>query len=254
MKRRGSVVVDAAIVIGLIALVFVTAIFPALTRDREIGREATCQSFVKDIVRAQIAYAQDNDERLPIAQKDESEEYVVHSIYYLIGPYNLDPSRYRCPSAIYNYRKPLRGSWYPTYGFRSESTGTSLKNISNLQTCPITLDLGGVNELFSFVPVVRRDGVGVTALFKKGEGFEYSHPKGVNIGFADGHVKEYYPFQIPGLLFPNQDMGSSIKSDVQVKCGEINIWTNDRVAEGERLKVIDEKGKVLGTATVSTDW
>jgi prepilin-type N-terminal cleavage/methylation domain-containing protein/prepilin-type processing-associated H-X9-DG protein len=124
-KIAGFTLIELLVVIAIIALL-AAILFPVFARARENARRASCQSNLKQIGLGMIQYAQDNDERLPIAYYvmsgwGKGNIYWTESIY----PYTKSYQIYRCPDVntadstkFYNSCAPAScsaGSYYVDY-------------------------------------------------------------------------------------------------------------------------------------------
>ena len=67
MRRRlGFTLIELLVVIATISII-AAILFPVFAKARENGRRAACSSNMKQIMLGLFQYAQDNDERLPMA-------------------------------------------------------------------------------------------------------------------------------------------------------------------------------------------
>ncbi|MDR3708758.1 MAG: DUF1559 domain-containing protein [Capsulimonadaceae bacterium] len=115
--RRGFTLIELLIVIAIIA-VLSTVLLPVFASAREKARQATCASNMRQIGVGILAYAQDNDEVLPISEisdpssysstsnegwQYEIEPYVKANVnQVLIADQGLSKSIYVCPDYNYN--------------------------------------------------------------------------------------------------------------------------------------------------------
>ncbi|MEN6303606.1 MAG: DUF1559 domain-containing protein [Armatimonadia bacterium] len=66
MQRRGFTLIELLVVIAIIAIL-AAILFPVFAKAREKARQSSCLSNVKQIMLAVLQYAQDYDERTPLA-------------------------------------------------------------------------------------------------------------------------------------------------------------------------------------------
>ena len=70
--RRGFTLIELLVVIAIIAIL-AAILFPVFARAREKARQASCQSNLKQLTLGVLMYAQDYDEKFPIATMDTGE-------------------------------------------------------------------------------------------------------------------------------------------------------------------------------------
>lgn len=64
--RRGFTLIELLVVIAIIAIL-ASILFPAFAKAREKARQSSCQSNLKQFMMGILMYAQDNDEKMPLA-------------------------------------------------------------------------------------------------------------------------------------------------------------------------------------------
>ncbi|MDF2440777.1 MAG: hypothetical protein JWN98_1761 [Abditibacteriota bacterium] len=100
-SRAGFTLIELLVVIAIIAIL-AAILFPVFGRARENGRRASCQSNLKQIGLGLLQYAQDNNERVPVACNTGADvncdpgEVVWMSV---IQPYVKSTEIFECPSA-----------------------------------------------------------------------------------------------------------------------------------------------------------
>ena len=117
MKKRGFTLIELLVVIAIIAIL-AAILFPVFARAREKARQSSCQSNLKQIGLACLAYAQDYDEKMVSSIRGMGGYY-----YYwadLIQPYAHSYQFVVCPSGSWTvtaYRPPViaPGSGTVTY-------------------------------------------------------------------------------------------------------------------------------------------
>jgi len=117
VKTRGFTLIELLVVIAIIAIL-AAILFPVFARAREKARQSSCQSNLKQIGLACLAYAQDFDEKMVASIRPMGGYY-----YYwadLIQPYAHNYQMVVCPSGGYvvtAYRPPVvtPGSGVVTY-------------------------------------------------------------------------------------------------------------------------------------------
>jgi prepilin-type N-terminal cleavage/methylation domain-containing protein/prepilin-type processing-associated H-X9-DG protein len=102
MKHKGFTLIELLVVIAIIALL-AAILFPVFARARENARRASCQSNLKQVGLGMMQYAQDYDEKYPIARTDYDAPLQAWDM--MIRPYlgvNVDfggpSSIFHCPS------------------------------------------------------------------------------------------------------------------------------------------------------------
>ncbi|BCM89260.1 hypothetical protein IAD21_01105 [Abditibacteriota bacterium] len=88
-SRRAFTLIELLVVIAIIAIL-AAILFPVFARARENARRSSCQSNVKQIGLGVLQYAQDYDEKYPLAH--------TPSWYVTIQPYLKSEQIYKCPS------------------------------------------------------------------------------------------------------------------------------------------------------------
>ena len=152
----------------LLVLIAVLAIGAAITvpvfgRARDSALGTSCLSNLKQQSISFLMYTQDYDETLPLAKT------WVDSTY----PYNKNYDVYRCPS--------LKKDSPEVYGyaFNSKLSGILMKKITSPNTTTMIYDSSALSKNASDA---------VTSLPTPPR-----HPRGNNIGYADGHAQRSSP-------------------------------------------------------------
>jgi prepilin-type N-terminal cleavage/methylation domain-containing protein/prepilin-type processing-associated H-X9-DG protein len=220
---RGFTLIELLIVIAIISIL-VAILFPVFARARENARRASCMSNLKQIGLGVIMYVQDYDEKYPFSSQlrstlDSSWTAVPNGDYansssifwpLFIEPYTKSSQLFHCPSS--SYSSPL----YCNYGvnriviadYGANATSASMVAIPSPSTIYTIMDSG----LYKLNPnSVKRLDTGVNCDYIPGTGpgsaanrpdisactitslySDYEsgrHFGGVNMAFADGHVK-----------------------------------------------------------------
>lgn len=225
-RRKGFTLIELLVVIAIIAIL-AAILFPVFARARENARRASCQSNLKQIGLGTMMYLQDHDERYPFGKQaragldsswsstvipNDHEWATASNIFWplFITPYTKSIQVYRCPSSSYNSR-----AFYGHYGanilmLRDDGgTATALAQaaIPSVTTTYMIMDAGR----YRLNPTdVKRVAGGGDCEYLPGTGpgsaanlpalasgcsvspQDYTngrHFGGVNMVFADGHVK-----------------------------------------------------------------
>jgi prepilin-type N-terminal cleavage/methylation domain-containing protein/prepilin-type processing-associated H-X9-DG protein len=108
VRTRGFTLIELLVVIAIIAIL-AAILFPVFAKAREKARQSSCQSNLKQVALACIAYAQDFDEKMPSALRWQGTGIGNGGAYFywadLIQPYCHSYQLVVCPS----------GSWTQTY-------------------------------------------------------------------------------------------------------------------------------------------
>ena len=152
-KKKGFTLIELLVVIAIIAIL-AAILFPAFARARENARRASCQSNLKQIALGVEQYKQDYDSLYPA------------SITAISG----------VPSA-----SPLQPYLKSTQIFSCPSDSTAVDTLSSYDNNIGIFSAGGTNESAldktATLPMMWDDRSST------------SHFEGLNIGYADGHVK-----------------------------------------------------------------
>jgi prepilin-type N-terminal cleavage/methylation domain-containing protein/prepilin-type processing-associated H-X9-DG protein len=227
--RSGFTLIELLVVIAIIA-VLAGIIFPVFAQVREKARSATCQSNLKQVMHAQLMYAQDYDERMPwilnpqIALQNLPDHWWRGFWWYCLYPYTKNWKVFQCPSVsgYGRYGSPITGFSLdpdiPEGGMtvRVDFRGYGL-NFFHIAGCQ-----GATRSYAELREPARTIAYGDSAPNWQGEmgndcgsiawqdlvcplclgpggcpvatkGFVANrHQGGANFGFADGHVKWYY--------------------------------------------------------------
>lgn len=215
-ERRGFTLIELLVVIAIIAIL-AAILFPAFARARENARRTSCMSNLKQMGLGAMQYVQDYDEKFYWTYSPNAATAPPDGVYWfgdatnwvwpqLLHPYTKSIQIVVCPSRATNTSTPYWGH-YGTNGLltaRGAYGGTpiSLAQINSSSTTYLMMDsgpyvidpyyaLGPVGE-FWYVPGSGEGGVtcpamtpaSLTADCQSGR-----HFGGVNVAFADGHVK-----------------------------------------------------------------
>src|ERR1044071_5637247 len=99
MKRRnfGFTLIELLVVIAIIAIL-AAILFPVFAQAREKARSISCMSNNKQYATATLMYAQDYDERFPMAAWFDNTKFCVNTFYHDVQPYVKNHQITQCPS------------------------------------------------------------------------------------------------------------------------------------------------------------
>ena len=188
MSRRGFTLIELLVVIAIIAIL-AAILFPVFARAREKARQTSCESNEKQIALGVMMYAQDYDETMPQIH------YAPTSWFWQQFGYNADC--YECALvAVYPYVKNMQLTVCP-----SATTVGRMGHGSIAFSCPFAQAKLGAIKSPADGPMIMDANchwINPGASKASGTGFNTCngsriattrHNGGLNIGYADGHVK-----------------------------------------------------------------
>lgn len=190
MRRTGFTLIELLVVIAIIAIL-AAILFPVFARAREKARQSSCQSNEKQIGLAVHMYAQDYDERMPLAANLTGG--VAPPVYVfsdLLNPYIKNDQIWQCPSRPGSVNLAALGKANVSYmvdvGTQMPSGSFRLFGAPPAGTFSCTL--GQIDRPAE--TALMADGTGaVDATFNITTVVDPRHNDGANYLFADGHVK-----------------------------------------------------------------
>lgn len=210
MKRKAFTLIELLVVIAIIAIL-AAILFPVFARARESARRASCISNLKQMGLAMMMYTQDYDETYPQTYiwVDSDYDYPTGSEWYpevlywpqILYPYHKSTNAFFCPSAPEERENPRRLNYganevlivLPTANpvkiasVVSPANAYAIMDASDLRINPAravstygTYYLPGMGDAGGTCPST----ISVNSDCNSGR-----HFGGVNVAFADGHVK-----------------------------------------------------------------
>jgi prepilin-type N-terminal cleavage/methylation domain-containing protein/prepilin-type processing-associated H-X9-DG protein len=221
MKRKAFTLIELLVVIAIIAIL-AAILFPVFARARENARRASCMSNLKQIGLGVMMYVQDYDDTYP-----SSDRYITGSSgsltywFYDIDPYVKSFQTFVCPSSDqgyggaaasytwdqYNHAYVKSGNYGANYlVMRYVSSGANypevkMASVVSAASTYMIMDSGNylispyyIKGPYSYFYLPGDGGLGVPKASGLPDRFlsDYNdgrHFQGVNVVFADGHVK-----------------------------------------------------------------
>jgi prepilin-type N-terminal cleavage/methylation domain-containing protein/prepilin-type processing-associated H-X9-DG protein len=192
MRRHGFTLIELLVVIAIIAIL-AAILFPVFAKAREKARQASCQSNLKQLGLSVIMYIADYDQRYPMnwfrsaCGVTEIQSYWGDVVY----PYVRNSQLYTCPSSNYGIRTcPAdgggngRGRGVLTAGYGSNCQGP----IANAANGPVTeTNIVNPAQNVMLLELACQQACGWDS--DQCPNMVFIHNDGMNIAFADGHVK-----------------------------------------------------------------
>lgn len=210
--RRGFTLIELLVVIAIIAIL-AAILFPVFAKAREKARQTSCASNLKQLGTAIMMYSQDYDEMYPLSVGYDASTGYYTSLVDSLNPYTKNIAIWHCPSQSAKGVLNVNGDDSTTTGsvaapvyYGSTSTNVTFYGLgvpqnyfANVNLLGDGTNVGAKAEASVSVPadtVALCDGPGVANYFcypydtgNGGAGASAPHTEGVNVAFADGHVK-----------------------------------------------------------------
>ncbi len=220
MKRRaGFTLIELLVVIAIIAIL-AAILFPVFARAREKARQATCSSNEKQIMLGFLMYASDYDETMPGVRFNYNGAYPwtvwpgsvdwCGVFTHAIQPYIKNQQLLQCPSDSEGDRwDDVRGISYGyneylynyDYGFCKLAKGNQAPaGISSISVIVETY-ASGIYDDWDNSSGNYTDGM--DRVRYGGWSPWASHHEGLNVGYADGHVKFMAFNAVVGYAYPS---------------------------------------------------
>lgn len=218
--RQAFTLIELLVVIAIIAIL-AAILFPVFARARENARRASCSSNLKQIGLGVIQYTQDYDEKYPIGPNISNTDYTT-AWAATLQPYLKSLQIYQCPSdslgpttdpnvtgyTDYWYNAAL--SWNGLYGSSGTPDYRTAVSQAALTNSTLTIMFGegdSLNNTYATgsyrtngctvaggftASAPALSGCDTTTYLVKGQGVaggQRKHLGGMNLAFADGHVK-----------------------------------------------------------------
>jgi len=214
MKRQGFTLIELLVVVTIISIL-AAILFPVFARARENARRASCMSNLKQFGLGIMMYVQDYDEyypfrRIAVPTSTPAADYPggrwTSGYFYwqqTIYPYVKSKQIFVCPSEGYSADAPYIGNYGANSFVLMPESGAPLAQ-AELAAASLTymlMDAGqysihpsqpyAPNSATGYLPGTGRLGIapGSTTANLLDDFNDGRHLYGVNVTFADGHVK-----------------------------------------------------------------
>jgi prepilin-type N-terminal cleavage/methylation domain-containing protein/prepilin-type processing-associated H-X9-DG protein len=198
-RAKGFTLIELLVVIAIIAIL-AAILFPVFARARENARRASCQSNLKQIALGVAQYTQDYDERYFLQMAAPPGANQINTAYSVVlQPYLKSTQIFVCPSGLSTVNPGSGdGMWgVATPAWTSNAQGHYGYNI-NLAGVSMAQVTTPATTAHLFDSVTYENSSGLDAGIQSGS----RHFDGINVAYADGHVKFYKSRQDPvGLNF-----------------------------------------------------
>lgn len=189
--RKGFTLIELLVVIAIIAIL-AAILFPVFAKAREKARQSSCLSNVKQILLAELQYAQDYDEKLPLALSLHGTPPPIWSYFDLVGPYCKNLQIFICPSDRTGAVN-LTGLGLSRYGYSPDMTAITSTTLTHGLIIPGVISMQsaslGMIDQPAQQPALCDAAGAIDATFNNTLGEAARHNDGANYGYVDGHAK-----------------------------------------------------------------
>jgi prepilin-type N-terminal cleavage/methylation domain-containing protein/prepilin-type processing-associated H-X9-DG protein len=209
LKKKGFTLIELLVVIAIISIL-AAILFPVFARARENARRSSCMSNLKQIGLGMMMYVQDYDEKYPLTEFPLGAGWVQWTA--VIQPYMQSKQVFICPSgASSSFNNSMNmGSYGANQNYLPTSAGTpvSMASVNSPSGSFMIFDSGqytiGTSYLLTptsgaYIPGIG-DLLGLSTTACPSRTATYYDPLvsdcmsgrhlgGINIAYADGHVK-----------------------------------------------------------------
>lgn len=177
-RKKGFTLIELLVVIAIIAIL-ASILFPAFAAARQSAQRTSCASNLRQIGTAMAQYTQDNNELYPSIDASGTPT----PLPILLQPYAGDKRLFICPT----------GEWTigPSSTPLAWNTTATLSYGVNIGLTAPALNLSAVKSPSDVVMILDSEKPLPGAAGDLGPGIEKRHRGGVNVAYADGHVKYF---------------------------------------------------------------
>jgi prepilin-type N-terminal cleavage/methylation domain-containing protein/prepilin-type processing-associated H-X9-DG protein len=218
-QRTGFTLIELLVVIAIIAIL-ASILFPVFARARENARRSSCSSNLKQLGLGVMMYVQDYDEKYPMGYYNQNSA-TPQGWQQIVLPYVKSNQVYLCPSSTVTPSDPGTGNYganwliFPNMEWSADSV-VSMSSIASTASVYMLMDSGShllqpkpqstsstpygssvtAPTTYWYLPgskkLVEANG-GASPSMPSAQLADYSsegrHFDGINLAFADGHVK-----------------------------------------------------------------
>ena len=187
-NKNAFTLIELLVVIAIIAIL-AAILFPVFARARENARKTNCQSNLKQLGLAQLAYIQDYDETTPVHRCGDSGHNWLMCTHEALLPYIKNTGILKCPSRQGQTDNRILRPAAP----RSQGAGVWYWDNMDMDGRIMAL----IQKPADKVLFGDSDGVGYAAWRSATDTYRYyfasrvqdPHMDGLNVCYFDGHVK-----------------------------------------------------------------
>ena len=190
MRKEGFTLIELLVVIAIIAIL-AAILFPVFAKAREKARQSSCLSNLKQLGLGVLSYAQDYDERLPMAVAGSAAPFYIFT--EVIDPYLKNTQIWQCPSkkdsvVLTNLGKANVG-YSVDVGTQMPSGSATGRLFGAPAAGTSSCSLGTVDQPSQTAMMCDAVGTVPVALLPLSINVDPRHNEGCNYIYVDGHSK-----------------------------------------------------------------